>query len=137
MIPALIDLMSAYYQAGNLPQMAAIARSIVMAVPEDVVAMQFLGLALFQMGRTEAAREIFAKVAGKLADMPMAKWLTTGELAAVTVYREAVSPAAGLADAWRHIAGALRSFGFRHAAKQANRAARAAKGGAAPVAAQG
>jgi len=120
--------MGAYYQAGNLPQMAAIARSLLVSIPDDVVALQFLGLALFQMGRVEAARQIFAKVAGKLGDTPMAKWLTTGELATVTVYREAVSPASGLGDAWQHIAHALHGFGFRHAAKEAGHASLVAKG---------
>ncbi len=46
MITALIDLMGACHQAGNLSQMEAIARSILAAIPEDMVALQFLGLAL-------------------------------------------------------------------------------------------
>jgi hypothetical protein len=128
MITALIDLMGIYYQAGNLPQMAAIARSLLASIPNDIVALQFLGLALFQMGRVEAARQIFAKVAGAKGGMPIAKWLTTGELATATVYREAISPASGLGDAWQHIAQTLYRFGFPQAAKQASHAAQLAKG---------
>lgn len=128
MITALIDLMGAYYQAGNLPQMAAIARSLLAAVPNDLVALQFLGLALLRMGRIEAARQIFATVAGRLGQTPMARWLTTGELATATIYREAISPASGLAEAWLQIAHALRGFGFRHAASQADRASLASRG---------
>lgn len=129
MITALIDLMGSYHQAGNLVQMAAIARSLLASVPNDVVALQFLGLAWYQMGRQESAREVFSRVAARLEGVPSPdRWPTTGELAEATVYREATRPASGLGEAWQRIAQALLSFGFRRAAARAYRASRTARG---------
>lgn len=128
MITALIDLMGAYYQAGNLPQMAAMARSILAAIPEDIVALQFLGLALYQMGRLEAAHKVFARVAGRRPKSAPYELPTTGELASVTVLREAISPASGLGEAWQQIAHAMRGFGFDAAATRAHQAALVAQG---------
>jgi tetratricopeptide (TPR) repeat protein len=127
-IPALIDLMGAYYQAGNLTQMQAIARSILAAIPEDMVALQFLGLALYQMGRIEAARQVFTRVAARPNKAPTRDLLTTGELATNTIYREATCPRSGLGEAWQHIAHALDSLGFRNAATRAFQSSLAAKG---------
>lgn len=128
MIPALVDLMSTYHQAGNLMQMAAIARSLLLSIPEDVVALQFLGLALYRMGRLEAAREVFSRAVAAADDQPADRWPTTGERAADIVYREATRPSARLADAWQRIAQALLSFGFGQAAARAYRVARIAGG---------
>lgn len=128
MITAMIDLMGAYYQAGNLQQMAVMARSILTAVPNDLVALQFLGLALYQMGRIEAARRVFARVS-TLADRQAANDLpTTGETAATTVYRQARAPASGLGEAWQQVAHAMRRLGFRQAAARAYEMSLAAKG---------
>lgn len=127
MITALIDLMGAYYQAGNLPQMAVIARSILASIPEDVVALQFLGLALYQMGRIEAARQVFSKVYARGNGARGNDLVTTGEPAAATILRVARAPASGLSEAWQHIAHALHSLGFGNAATQAYETSLAAK----------
>lgn len=128
MITALIDLMGAYYQAGNLPQMAVMARSILASIPDDLVALHFLGLALYQMGRIEAARHIFARAAAMVVRAPMGDPHASGEMAAATLYRQARAPASGLGEAWQHIAHAMRSLGFREAATRAYDMSLAAKG---------
>jgi tetratricopeptide (TPR) repeat protein len=128
MVTALIDLMGAYHQAGNLPQMAAIARSILTAVPDDLVALQFLGLALYQMGRIEAARRVFSRVCAIRARKQPSELETTGEMAGATIYREARAPASGLSDAWQQVAHAMSKLGFRVAANQAYAMSLAAKG---------
>lgn len=43
---ALIDLLAIFYQNGNLERMEVIARSMLAAVPNDMVALQFLALSL-------------------------------------------------------------------------------------------
>lgn len=128
MITALIDLMGAYYQAGNLPQMAVMARSILASIPNDLVALQFLGLALYQMGRVEAARHVFGRACALMDRQPRTDPPTTGEMAATTVYRQARAPASNLAEAWQQIARAMRSLGFREPAARAYEMSLAAKG---------
>ncbi len=46
MILALVDYLGAFYQASNLGQVEAIARTMLAAISDDLVALQFLGLAL-------------------------------------------------------------------------------------------
>ena len=128
MLTALIDLMGAYHHAGNLSQMAVIARSILAAIPDDVVALQFLGLALYQMGRIEAARRVFSRVCAIRARGQESDLETTGEMAGATIYREARAPASGLSDAWQQVAQAMSRLGFRGAANQAYEMSLAAKG---------
>jgi hypothetical protein len=127
MITALIDLMGSFYQAGNLGQMAVIARSMLATIPGDVVALQFLGLALYQLGQVEAAQHLFRSVAEKTGVEPDSLE-TTMESASVANYREATQPASGLADAWDRIGTLLSKFGFPKAAERAFQAARSAGG---------
>lgn len=127
MITALIDLMGACFQAGNPGQMATVARSILTAIPKDIVALHFLGLALYQMGHTEAARHAFSKACALPKRRRKIDHATTGEEAATTMLREASTPAAGLSEAWQHIALAMRELGFRRAAARAYRTSLAAR----------
>jgi hypothetical protein len=106
MITALLDLMCACFQAGNPGQMATIARSILASIPEDIVALHFLGLALYQMGhrgRAARVRQACARPAKAQGD-----GATTGEAAATTL-REARTSAAGLGEAWQHRPGHART----------------------------
>jgi tetratricopeptide (TPR) repeat protein len=128
MITAMIDLMGAYYQAGNLQQMSVMARSILATIPNDLVALHFLGLALYQMGRIEAARLVFARASTQVHNPPTQCGETTGEMAAATIYRQARAPASNLGEAWQHIAQAMRSLGFREAATRAYDMSVAARG---------
>jgi cytochrome c-type biogenesis protein CcmH/NrfG len=129
MITALLDLMATGFQAGNPAQMATVARAILASIPDDIVALHFLGLAFYQMGRMEAARRVFSQACA----VPMRRrktdhWTTTGEMAATTLMREASTPAAGLGQAWRQIARAMRDLGFRSHATRAYEASLAARG---------
>jgi tetratricopeptide (TPR) repeat protein len=130
-ITALIDLMGTFYQAGNPGQMAVIARSMLTTIPGDLVALQFLGLALYQLGQTEAAHRIFRRVAERTEAEAQAELPTTIESAAVTNYREATRPASGLAEAWYVISAILSRYGFHKAAERAFQASRIARGPAA------
>lgn len=128
MITAMIDLMGTYYQAGNLPQVAIMARSILAAIPNELVALHFLGLALYQMGRIEAARRVFARASRQTQGAPLLLAETTGEMAADAIYRQARAPASNLGEAWRHIAQAMHALGFRAAATRAYEISVAARG---------
>jgi hypothetical protein len=127
MITALLDLMGACFQAGNPSQMATIARSILSSIPQDIVALHFLGLALYQMGHTEAARRAFSEACARPQRRRKSDQATTGEEATATMLREASAPAAGLSEAWQHIALAMRELGFRRAAARAYRTSLAAR----------
>lgn len=127
MITALLDLMGACFQAGNPGQMAAIARGILVSIPKDIVALHFLGLALYQMGHMEAARRAFSDACTRPQRRRKSDVSTTGEEAATTMLRAASTPAAGLSEAWQHIALAMRELGFRRAAVRAYRTSLAAR----------
>lgn len=60
MIDALFDLLGMCYQDGNLVQAEWIARSIVQAIPDDAVSLQFLGLVYYRTRRRAQAVEAFA-----------------------------------------------------------------------------
>jgi tetratricopeptide (TPR) repeat protein len=120
MITALVDLMAACYRAGNPTRMAAVAHSILASVPDDTVALHFLGLAYYQMGQHEAAREVFARIQDRTPLRRKSDYrTTTGEKAATRMLREASRPASGLGEAWQHVARAMRELGFRHDASRA------------------
>ncbi|HMX16347.1 MAG TPA: hypothetical protein PKD29_05800 [Rhodocyclaceae bacterium] len=120
MISAMVDLLAGCYQAGNLDQMEAIARSLLAAIPEDTVALQFLGLALYLGGRLDDARLVFLRAVAPPRGQPPA---TTCEQAREASLRLATRPGSGLAGAWVRIAGILRDYGLREAARRARRAA--------------
>jgi tetratricopeptide (TPR) repeat protein len=117
-----------FYQAGNPSQMAVIARSMLATIPNDLVALQFLGLALYQLGRTDAAHRVFHTVAEKFEADLQPELATTLETAAVTNYRAATEPGSGLADAWRRIGLILSRYGFHKPAAKAFQAWHSARG---------
>ena len=127
MIYALIDLLSTFYQAGNLEQIEAISRSMLSATPDDLVALQFLGLALYQTGRIDDAYEAFKRVAARASESVNFANPTTCESTATVSYREAIRPGSGLADGWQKIAQIMTKFGFRKSATSAYEAARTAR----------
>lgn len=125
MIPVMIDLLADFYQSGNFVQMETIARSLLVAIPDDIVALQFLGLSLYLMGRKESAYRAFRRGAvNAAAPAPAA---TTIEPAAAISYREATKPGTALADGWDKISRILRSLGLHKPARSALAAARAAR----------
>jgi tetratricopeptide (TPR) repeat protein len=128
MIYALIDHLAMYYQAGNLPQMVAYARNILSAIPEDIVALQFLGLALYQMGRHDDARRTFQQVAAKLEQPERRDDTPLCEPAHHAMFRAATRAHSGLADGWYRIGQLMTKFGLHQPATQAFAAALAASG---------
>jgi tetratricopeptide (TPR) repeat protein len=128
MIYILVDYLAMFYQAGDLAQLEVIARSMLTAVPNDVVALQFLGLALYQTGRVDEAHRVFKRVAATPDQQEEQAGLSACELAHVTIFRAATRAHSGLADGWYRIALALNGFGFYRPAARAFDAALAVRG---------
>jgi tetratricopeptide (TPR) repeat protein len=122
---ALIDLLAIFYQSGNLERMEAIARSMLVAVPNDVVALQFLALSLYLRGRTDEAYRLFRKYVflTRSSAPPQQELATSCELAASASYRAATRPGSGLAKGWHGIAQILARLGYVRHAMRARRAA--------------
>jgi predicted Zn-dependent protease len=98
------------------------------AIPDDIVALQFLGLALYQMGRVDDARHAFKRVAARHTQQEPCSSETGCEPAHCATLRAATRAHSGLADGWYRIALALNKFGFNQAATRAFAAAVAASG---------
>lgn len=128
MISLLVEYLSIFYQTGDTAQLAVIARSLLAAIPDDVVALQFLGMALYQMGRIDDAYRAFKRVAIKQDQEAMIDGSSVCESASVVSYREATHMHSGLADGWYQIAQILNKFGFQKPARRAYEAAAAARG---------
>lgn len=121
---ALIDLLAIYYQNGNLELMEVIASTMLTAVPNDPVALQFLGLTLHMKGRTEDAHKVFRHFAALDNEQPLDPSLPTScELASTASYQAAVRPGSGLGSGWRKIARIFKSLGYRSLAIRARKAA--------------
>lgn len=128
MISILVDNLALFYQTGNLAQVGLIARSMLTIVPDDLVALQFLGLALYQMGHVDAAHLAFKRVSSRMDQQEEWQGSTVCEPAHVATYRAATRAHSGLADGWYRIALALKEFGFNRPAARAFEAAVAARG---------
>ena len=123
MIATLVELLGVFYHNGNFPQLETVARSMLSAIPNNIVALQFLGLALYQMGRIDEAKRVFHRVAAETETAPVADGLAASEPASVTAYREATRPGSGLAEGWYRIAKVTKLLGFKKAALRAFQAA--------------
>jgi tetratricopeptide (TPR) repeat protein len=122
LIATLITMLGTFYQSGNFAQIETIARSMLSAIPNDIVALQFLGLALYQLGRIDDARQVFQRIETFSPAELRNHGLISSEPAAVTSYREATRRGSGLADAWRQISEVLERLGFHKPALRAFRA---------------
>lgn len=122
MIATLIAMLGTFYQSGDFAQVETIARSMLSAIPNDIVALQFLGLALYHMGRVDDARHVFQRVETSCEGDLLKPGLSSIEPAVVTSYREATRSGSGLADAWRQISAVLEQLGFHKPALRAFRA---------------
>ncbi|MFY9328543.1 MAG: hypothetical protein WAO76_11075 [Georgfuchsia sp.] len=127
MISALIEFLAAYYQQGNVTGVMMVARNILDVIPDDIVAIQFLALALLQLGRREAAISLFHKAAGILNRKPHDTKTSVCELASSASYREATRPDTGLGEGWHRLEIVLHEFGFRSLAESARYASRQAR----------
>jgi len=124
MIHSFLELLGTFYQAGNLGQMEMVARGMLQTIPGDVVALQFLGLALHEMGRTRDAYAIFRKAAaGGRAGAAQAAAGAAIEPASAALYRAATRPGSRLAEGWSRISQVVAHYGFKDLAGRAMRAA--------------
>ncbi len=136
MIRALVDLLGNHYHAGNLHHVEAIARSILAAIPDDCVSLQFLGLIHYRNGRVAEAIRTFDKVRHRASRRSETElrlgegYLSRGDYAAAAkCYREATRLNPHLAEAWRDLGVALGELGEWDQAVGAFRAALAAAPG--------
>jgi tetratricopeptide (TPR) repeat protein len=128
MISALVDNLAKFYEKGNLAQVEAIARSMLTAIPDDVVALAFLALALYQMGRIDDAHQAFQRVAARVEQHEESIDDTRCELASAAMFRAATQAHSGLADGWSRIAYILNRLGLQKPAARVFQAALSARG---------
>ena len=62
MIPALMELMNTCYHCGDFDQLGAVARTLLNAVPDDIVSAHFLALAYIKTGRPRDASSLFERL---------------------------------------------------------------------------
>ncbi len=60
MINALFDLLGMFYQSGDLVQAEWMARSVLLAIPDDIVSLQLLGLVYYRTKRRSKALQAFS-----------------------------------------------------------------------------
>ena len=99
-------------------------RSILNVIPDDLVALQFMGLAYDQLGQREKAVLLFRRAANLYDKILQGHIGTACKYAARISYREATRPESGLGDGWHAIAMALKEHGLDRLAERALRASR-------------
>jgi len=117
MIGTLIDLLGNFYARNDFVNFEAITRSLLSAIPNDNVSLQFLGLVYYRTGRTKDAIRVFDKVINRLKPLAMMGSRTTEmqlfhvDHVATVCYQEATRPNLDLARAWHDLGTALRDLG--------------------------
>ncbi|HMW55074.1 MAG TPA: tetratricopeptide repeat protein [Accumulibacter sp.] len=125
MIDALFDLLGTFYQSGNFEQAEWIARSILQAIPDDIVSLQFLGLLYHRTRRRAQAMQVFAATA---SEPPQSDAPDLDDLQASAQCRRAASTRGStLAGAWYDLGRLLLRLGHRQQAVSAFHAALAAQ----------
>jgi hypothetical protein len=128
-ITALVGCLAMFCQAGDMRQLELVARNMLAAIPDDIVALQFLGLALYGMGRIDDSYRAFKRVAAQ-QDRPEAAAGGVCETAAAAILRTATQAHSGLAEGWYRIAILMADFGLHKPARRALSSALAAHGSA-------
>ena len=128
MITALVDCLAASCQTGNIAQVEALARSMLAAIPDNAVALQFLGLAFYQTGRVDDAHRVFEQVANQIDSKGEWDNCVDPRSVHIATFRAATQVDSGLAEGWRQIVLALTKFGFKKLATRAYAAASEASG---------
>ncbi|WP_313953117.1 tetratricopeptide repeat protein [Accumulibacter sp.] len=100
MIDALFDLLGAFYQDGNLAQAESIARSILQAIPDDIISLQFLGLLYYRTNRRSEAMQAFGAAATDRPGEPAADDDEGHLRASAQCLRAASGNGSALAGAW-------------------------------------
>lgn len=124
MISAFIHFLAAQYRQGDTEGVLRTTRSILDTIPDDLVALQFMGLVYHQLGQREKAGMLFRRAANLYDDILHGPIGTVCESAARISYREATRPESGLGDGWLAIALALKEYGFDCLAERAMLASR-------------
>lgn len=134
MIGALLDLLGDSYVKGHFTQVETIARSLLSAVPDDRVSLQFLGLAYYRSGRVEQAIDVFAQLVERRRPSTSPRRLswrdsrpTRRESPAAVCYEEATRPSADLARTWFDLGRVFDELGEPGKALAAFRSALAAQ----------
>lgn len=128
MITALAECLATFHQSGNIAQVEVIARTMLAAMPDDPVALQFLGLALYQTGRIAEAQQVLERVATRTGRPTDANTHCDCESTAAATFRAATRVHPGLADGWYRVALVMDQFGFHQSAEAAFEASLAASG---------
>lgn len=116
MISTLVDLLANFYARNDYANFEAIARSLLNAIPNDQVSLQFLGLAYYRTGRVKDATRIFDKVIRRRKPSRVETHMDDVELsrvdhAATACYQEATRHSPELARAWYDLGTALSELG--------------------------
>ena len=117
MIPALIDFLATYHQRGDAAGVASVGQTLLQVIPDDLVALQFLALALLWLGHKDRALGLFRKAAAIAARVPDALPSLICKRASSITLAESLRPE--LAGGWQQIASALELHGVRELAQQA------------------
>ena len=113
MIGTLVDLLGNFYVDNDLTHFETIARTLHASVPEDLVSLQFLGLAFYRTGRIDEAVSIFDKVVrrrkGLVPDsvVDVAPVITGDDSCVAVCYQEATRRNPRLAKAWYDLGAVL------------------------------
>ena len=129
MINALLELLSNSYHCGDLAQMEVIASTLLHAIPDDIVSMQFLGLVYYRKGKLDSAINLFSRARGEKqsSHVDMKRTTEGHKIAAAACYFEATLPSTQLADGWYEVGVTLHGLGQLEQAVSAYRAAIAAR----------
>ena len=127
MIDALFDLLGTFYQSGNFDQAEWIARSILQAITDDIVSLQFLGLLYYRTRRRAQAVQVFAAAAGEVPASAAPELVDSSLQASAQCRRAASARGSTLAGAWYDLGRLLLRLGHRQQAVNALQAAIAAQ----------
>lgn len=119
MIGAMIDFLAMRFQQGDADGVLSASQAILNAIPDDLVALQFMALALLWLGHRERALALLRKAAMAALQLSDAAVPRTCERAAAVTLREARRPE--LATGWRQIAQVTEAHGLHELARRARR----------------
>jgi tetratricopeptide (TPR) repeat protein len=129
-IGAMFDILGHFYNVGDFARMAIIARNTLASVPDDVVSMQFLGLAYLRTGNEQSAVSLFHRAADVMQEQLVRRrhgsssFEPRGEFSAATrCLAEAAQPNPVLADIWKDVGLKWHELGYPEQASSALTAA--------------
>ncbi len=134
MIRTLVDLLGNFYARNDFANFETIARSLLAAIPNDQVSLQFLGLVYYRTGRINDAIQVFDRVVRRRQEQPehpaeptTERDLVLGNSAAAACYQEATRDRPELARAWYDVGTTMVELGKVEEALPAFRSALSAQ----------